>query len=92
MHNRDKLSFVKNKQQNNTSGDLAPRETSALDSSGSDRKLIPTPQERVTLGGWSRRGPPSRPREAAALPLAAWEPPHRPQPKSFPTTPWDGGC
>lgn len=78
MHN--KLSFVKknqttklktNNKPQNTPGNPVPREMRALDSSGSNRMLIPTPQERVTLGGWSRRGPPIQQR---VLPLAAGEP------------------
>lgn len=51
MHNRNELSFAKNKQRNNTSGDPAPRESSALDSFGSQRKLMPAAQDRGTPGG-----------------------------------------
>lgn len=42
-------------------------ETSALYPTKSNSKLLHTSQKHVSLGGWSRRRPPSRPRKAAGL-------------------------
>lgn len=88
MHNRDELSLVSkthnkpkpnNKPRNNTPGAPAPREISALDSSGSPRKLIPQLRNALLWEAGAAVLPPAGHGKQRALPLAAWEPPHRPR-------------